>query len=251
MRIFSTLITSLFVCCTAVAADGTLLVVNRTGGSISLVDLPTETELARLPIGPIIPHEIATSPDGRWAVTSEYGTGANPGQYLIVIDVAAAEIVSRIDLGPNSRPHSMVFLSDGRHVVVTMELSDTLALVDIVDNAIVRTWPTGGLDSHMVRLSPDDSRAYVAARGGAGTLSVVWLDQDRPPTVITTGRGAEGIAVAPDGGEIWIANRDDQTLTVVDAESLEIIATLDVPPTNRVEFLPNGQAVVPGGASAD
>jgi hypothetical protein len=35
--------------------DGTLLVANRTGGSISLFDLATGIEMARVPIGPAIP----------------------------------------------------------------------------------------------------------------------------------------------------------------------------------------------------
>ncbi len=233
------------------AADGTLIVANRNGGSVSLIDLETETEIARLPIGPVIPHEMAASPDGRWAVTGEYGTGNNPGRHLVVIDIPAAAIVRRIDLGPNSRPHSIEFLADSRRVIVTMEQSDSIALVDIVDGAVLRTWPTGGRDSHMVRLSPDEERAYVAARGGEGTLSVIWLDEDRPPAVIRTGAGAEGIAVAPEGGEIWIANRGDATVSVVDAVTLEIATTIEGPPTNRIEFLPGGQAAIPGGQSAD
>jgi YVTN family beta-propeller protein len=235
----------------ALAADGTLLVANRSGGSISLIDLPTNTEIARLPIGPVIPHEMAVSPDGRWAITGEYGTADNPGRHLVVIDVAAAEIASRIDLGPDSRPHSMLFLSDNRRVVATMEQSDLLALVDIVEGEVLRTWPTGGRDGHMVRLSPDGSRAYVASRGGEGTLSVIWLNEDRPPEVIGTGEGAEGIAVSPNGDSIWVANRDEQTISIVDADTLEVTATIAGPATNRIEFLPNGQAVIPGGSSAD
>ena len=233
------------------AAEGTLIVANRIGGSVSLIDLETETEIARLPIGPVIPHEMAASPDGRWAVTGEYGSGNNPGRHLVVIDVAAAAIVTRIDLGPDSRPHSIEFLADSRRVVVTMEQSDSIALVDIVEGTVLRTWPTGGRDSHMVRLAPDEGRAYVAARGAEGTLSVVWLEEDRPPTVIRTGAGAEGIAVAPDGSEVWIANRGDATVSVVDAVTLEITATIEGLSTNRIEFLPAGQAAIPGGGSAD
>lgn len=233
--------------------SGTLLVANRTGGSISVIDLQTKTEITRLPIGQHIPHEMAASPDGRWAVTGEYGSGNNPGRHLVVIDIAAAEIVSRIDMGPNTRPHSIVFLSDSRHVVTTIEQSSAIALVDIIDGKIIRTWPTGGEDSHMVRLAPDDSRAYIASRG-SGTLSVIWLDEEnanRPRTVITTGRRAEGIAVSPDGQQIWVANQGDSTISVVDAQTLEVIAGIEGITTNRIEFLPNGQAVVPGGINTD
>ena len=36
----------------AMASDGTLLVANRTGGSISFIDLVTGVEIARVPVGP-------------------------------------------------------------------------------------------------------------------------------------------------------------------------------------------------------
>ena len=232
------------------ALTGTLLVANRNGGSISMIDLQTRTEIARLPIGPTVPHELAASPDGRWAVTGEYGSGNNPGRHLVVIDISAAQIVRRIDMGPNTRPHSIAFLQDSRHVITTLERSEAIALVDILDGEIINTWPTGGQDSHMVRLAPDDSRAYVAARG-SGTLSVIWLNEDRPPTVIPTGARAEGIGVSPAGSEIWIANQSDSNITVVNAESLGITHTLEGIPSNRIEFLPDGWAVVPGGSSAD
>lgn len=236
----------------AFAADnnltGTLLVANRSGGSVSMYDLQTQTEIARLPIGPVIPHEMAASPDGRWAVTGEYGTGNNPGRHLLVIDVAAAEFVHRIDLGANTRPHSFWFLDDSRHVVATMERAEEIALVDIIDGEVVRTFPTGGNDSHMVRLSPDNEFAFVAARG-SGTLSTIYLTEDLAPTVIPTGARAEGIAVDPDGSTVWVANQGDSTITVVDANNIEILHTISGIATNRVEFLPDGTAVIPGGCS--
>ena len=90
-------------------AGGTLLVANRTGGSISLFDLATGVEMARVPIGPAIPHEVAVSPDGRLALTGEYGPNESPGRHLVVIDVAEGALVGRVDLGPESRPHMLTF----------------------------------------------------------------------------------------------------------------------------------------------
>ena len=131
-----------------------------------------------MPIGPIIPHEVAVSPDGRLALTSEYGPNSNPGRHVILIDVATASIIGRIDLGPNSRPHTARFLPDGQHAVATMQDSDQLALLDLNSMQVVRTYPTGGREGHMVRLSPDGSRAYVTSRGAEGTLSVIFLNEE-------------------------------------------------------------------------
>ena len=65
----------------AMALDGTLIVSNRTGGSISFIDLPTGVEVARVPVGPFIPHEVDVSADGRLALTSEYGPNNEPGRH--------------------------------------------------------------------------------------------------------------------------------------------------------------------------
>ena len=228
--------------------DGTLVVANRTGGSVSFIDLPTGVEIARIPIGPIIPHEVAVSPDGAKALTGEYGPEDDHGSHLVLIDVATASIDARIDLGPESRPHTPLFLPGGRHAVATMQESDQLALVDLEARAVVRTYPTGGRDGHMVRLSPDGSRAYVTSRGAEGTLSVIFLDEDRAPVVIPTGLGAEGLDVSADGSEIWVANRREETISVIDAASLEVVATLESRPfSGRIEMGPDGYAIVPNG----
>jgi YVTN family beta-propeller protein len=232
----------------AAAQDGTLVVANRAGGSVSLIDLPTGYEVARLPIGPTIPHEAAVSPDGQYALTGEYGPNSAPGRHIVLIDIVNARIVGRIDLGPDSRPHTALFHPDGRHAVATMQDSDRIALVDLVTMEVVRTYPTGGREGHMVRLSPDGSRAYVTSRGARGTLSAIFLDEDRPPVVIDTGAGAEGISVSPDGREVWVANRDLETISVVDTERLAVVATVSSRPyAGRVEIGPNGKAVAPNG----
>lgn len=231
---------------------GTLLVANRTGGSISLFDVATAVEMARVPIGPAMPHEVAVSPDGRLAITGAYGPNDGHGSHLVVIDVAEGRAVGRIDLPSPSRPHSAQFLPGGRRAVATMEQADQLALVDVMDRKVLRTYPTGGREGHMVRLSPDGSKAYVTSRGAQGTLSVIALDTDAPPVVIETGKGAEGLAVSPDGAEVWVVNRLAETISVVDTQKLAVIATIDVPPdARRAEISRAGRVLVPHAAPAD
>ena len=244
----SVLILSVLAASAQAQQDGTLVVANRAGGSISLIDLPTGLEIARLPIGPTIPHEVSVSPDGRYALTGEYGPNSAPGRHIVLIDIVNARIVSRLDLGPSSRPHTVLFHPDGQHAVASMQDSDRIALIDLTSMQVVKTYPTGGREGHMVRLSPDGSTAYVTSRGAQGTLSVIFLDEDRPPVVIETGRGAEGLSVKPDGSEVWVANRLEETISVIDAERLEIVA--EVPShrfAGRVDVGTNGLAIAPNG----
>lgn len=231
---------------TSRSPGGTLLVANRTGGSVSLFDLVSGVEMARVPIGPAIPHEVAVSPDGRLALAGEYGPNDGPGRHVAVIDITEGRLVGRIDVGPKSRPHSVVFLPDGRRAVVTLEQSDRLALLDVAERKVLRTYPTGGREGHMVRLSPDGARAFVTSRGAEGTLSVISLASDASPVVIPTGEGAEGLAVTPDGREVWVVNRIARSISIVDTGSLEITHTIDVPPdARRAEISASGRVLVP------
>jgi YVTN family beta-propeller protein len=235
-------------CSGAQALDGTLLVTNRSGGSISFIDLATKLEVARVPVGPTIPHEVSVSPDGRQALTAEYGAGENHGRHVILIDIESATVIGRIDLGENSRPHTALFLPDGKHAVSTMQDSDQIAYIDLQAMEVIRTYPTGGREGHMMRLSPDGTRAYVTSRGAEGTLSVIFLDADRAPVVIQTGEGAEGLEVTPDGSEIWVADRRSESVSIIDSDTLEVIERIDVRPfAGRVAMSPNGRAIMPNG----
>jgi DNA-binding beta-propeller fold protein YncE len=104
----------------------------------------------------------------------------------------------------------------------------------------------------MVRLSPDATRAYVTAREGKGTLSVVSLAGDSEPVVIETGKGAEGITVTPDGSEVWVLDRDLGRISIVDTTTLRVVERLDARPSpNRVAISDNGRAIVTNGTSGE
>ena len=81
------------------------------------------------------PHEVAISPDGRWAVVTVYGDRTSIGNTLAVIDLAAPTpaVVRTIDLGEYHRPHGAAFIQDGRKLVVTSESSQRLVIVAHTD----------------------------------------------------------------------------------------------------------------------
>lgn len=252
-RLAALLLASVGPAAAAQTLDGTLLVANRedVAGSVSLFDLPTGKEIARLPIGPGWPHEIAVSPDGRLALTAEYGL-ARPGERVVVMNIPEAHIVGYIDMGPGAKPHDSVFLPDNRHAIVTLETTDRLALIDVETLNVVRTFPIGdgAREGHMITLSPDATRIYVGGRLGSGTVSVVHLDGETPPTVIPTGLGAEAIAVTPDD-EVWVLNQDANTISVIDPETLTILETFEsATQPRRLANLSGGRiAVINGNAT--
>ena len=73
-----------------------------------------------------------------------------------------------------------------------------------------------------------------------GTPQINWTE-----TVISVGHGAEGFDVSPDGKEIWVANAQDGTISVIDVASKRVVQTLDanVRGANRLKFTPDGKLV--------
>ena len=96
----------------AAAGADTLVVLNKSDATASLIDLAKGAAVATLPTGQA-PHEVDVSPDGKRALVANYGTREAPGSTLTVIDVPGARVVGTIDLAPHQRPHGVEWI-DGR-----------------------------------------------------------------------------------------------------------------------------------------
>lgn len=231
----------------ATAAE-VLLVANKSGHTVDVIALENGRSIATLPTGHA-PHEIAVSPDGRLAVIANYGDRAKPGSSLTIIDVPRRKVVSTIDLGRHSRPHGVAFI-DAKRVAVTTEGSRHLLVVDVGAAKIEKEIETAQEISHMVALT--GGRAFVA-NIGSGSLTAIDLETGRKLQDIATGDGAEGIAVRPGGREVWVTNRAADTISIVDPQSLEIVATIPVAGFPiRLAFTPDGsQALVSAARSGE
>ncbi len=230
------------------AAGGTLIVANKSEATVSLVDTGSGEVVATLPTGEG-PHEVAVSPDGKTALVANYGTRGAPGSSLTVIDLPGQRVARTIDLGEHRRPHGLAFLPGGRQAAVTAEGSRALLVVDVEAGKVDAAIATGAEVSHMVALSPGGDRAYVA-NIGSGSATVIDLAGRAKVADVATGEGAEGIAVTPHA--VWVTNREADTVTLIDPESLKVIATVPSPGFPiRAEATPDGKHVLVTNAEAN
>ena len=226
----------------------TLLVANKTDGTVDLVETASGESRATLPTG-AGPHEVAVSADGGTAVVSNYGHRETPGSTLTVINVGKAEVLRTIDLGQHTRPHGMAWLTE-RRLAVTTEGSAHLLVVDVQDGTIVAAIKTVQDTSHMVAVTPDGKRAFVA-NIRSGTVTAIDLTLRRKLGDIATGDGAEGIAVTPDGKHVWVTNRAADTISIVDTSTLEIVGTVECKGFPiRIAFTPDGKRALVSCAKA-
>ena len=207
------------------AAGGTLVVLNKSEATASLIDLEAGNVVATLPTGEG-PHEVAVSPDGRLALASNYGTRVAPGSTLTLIDIPGARVVKTIELGEYRRPHGVAWLQDGKRALVTAEAQKALLTIDVEAGKVAGAILTDQDVSHMVAVLPDGSRAFVA-NIGSGTVTAIDLSRGKVLAQIPTGKGAEGIDITPDGRQVWVTNRAEDTVSVLDPSGLKSLATLE------------------------
>ena len=83
----------------AVSPDGRFLVAtNKRGKSISVYDIATAKEVARIPTLKGVVHGVIVSPDSRYAFVTEEGRGSEPG-ILEVFDLKSMRSVATLELG--------------------------------------------------------------------------------------------------------------------------------------------------------
>ncbi|HEX8706745.1 MAG TPA: YncE family protein [Pyrinomonadaceae bacterium] len=86
----------------ALTRDGRLLVAtNKRDQSVSVFDVKSGRELARLPTRRKVLHGVAVSPDNRYAFVSVEGIGAEPGT-VEIIDLEALKTVAAVDVAPQA-----------------------------------------------------------------------------------------------------------------------------------------------------
>ena len=244
------------------APSPTLLVLSKGDLALEVVDPTTLKVLWTVPSGPD-PHEVAASPDGRYAYVTNYGSGAY--HTITPVDLQAKIALTPIDLGPLIGPHGLDYV--GARLWFTAEGAKVFGSYDPAAQKIDFVLGTGQDRTHMVRVSSDQQR-MVLTNVSSGTVSIVEKTvpsqgaRGGPPgggggppgrgggpqatwqqTVIQVGRGAEGFDVTPDWREAWIANAQDGTISIVDVGGKRVVQTLqsNTRGANRLKITPDGK----------
>lgn len=239
----------------------TLLALSKRDHTLAIIDPASLKVLGRVPVGND-PHEVIASSDGKTAYVSNYGGGAF--NTLAVIDLVNQKALPEIDLGPLRGPHGLAFV--GGRVWFTAEAAKAFGSYDPVSGKVDFVLGTGQNRTHMIFVS-EDLKRIVTTNVSSGTVSIIDKAPPRLPpnnaagaaprgptgppggdwdeTVVRVGNGSEGFDVSPDGKEIWVANAQDGTISIINSASKTVTDTLaaNVGGANRLKFTPDGQKV--------
>ena len=224
---------------------GTVIVVNQQSDSVTLIDLKTMEAYRNVPVV-AGPHEAAASPDGRRVAVTNYNKqGVGQQKTLSLIALPSGDTIKTIDLGEYRAPHDVRWV-DGSRVVVTVEGSQALLLVNVESGAIERVFKTDAGVSHMLALSTDRTRLYCSNMRD-GSISAFDFKTGAKIKDVQTGKECEGVGVTPDGRWVWAGNRAEDTISIIDTNSLEVTKRIPSPGfPYRVQFTRDGKfALIP------
>jgi len=252
----------------------TLLALSKRDHTLAVVDPGSLKVLAKVPIGND-PHEVIASTDGKTAYVSNYGFGAY--NTLAVVDLVAQKALPPIDLGPLRGPHGLDF--QGGKLWFTAEAAKAIGSYDPASGKVDWALGTGQNRTHMIFVTAD-LKQIVTTNVSSGTVSIIEKAPPRPPgpppglqpppnntqgapspgpggpmgppsgdwdqTVVRVGNGSEGFDVSPDGREIWVANAQEGTISIINLASKTVSDTLaaNVSGANRLKFTPDGSRVL-------
>lgn len=230
----------------------TLAVVCKSDFQLVLLDPGTQKVLVKLPTG-LGPHEVAISPDGRTAYVSNFGRYSvyppgdtahdKAGNTITVVDLVERKVKTTWDLATHTGPHGMTVSRDGKLLWATSETPQAVLEIEASTGKILHVWNTNQVRSHMIVATPDEAKLYVT-NTVSGSVSVV----DRKTSevkVVATGPGTEGIAISPDGKEVWAASRIDGKISIISTASDAIVAAFPSggKEPKRLAFTPDGTQV--------
>lgn len=224
-----------------------LLVLEKDDKSLALVDPASLKVIARVPAGED-PHEIVASEDGHFAYISNYGAFHNPQHTLSVVDLATRKALPPVDLGALLAPHGLSLVNG--NVYFTAEGSKAIGRYNPVSRKIDWILGLGENRTHMLVVEKDESRIFTS---NVNSDSIGILDRDKKAdasgwfqATIPVGKGPEGFDCSPEGKEVWAANSDDGTVSIIDLASRKVVQTIDIHTkrANRLEFTPDGKLVL-------
>jgi len=199
-------------------------------GSITPIDPATGKPGAQIPIDDV--YNMYYTPDGQYAISvqEEYTRLAfyDPRTFTLHDSVAipSCKGIDHID-----------FTSDGTKMLASCEFANQLVVIDVATHQVTKTIPLTQAPNGKpqdVKLAPDGKAFYVADMIADGIYTI-----DATTFQVTgfqaTGKAAHGLYIARDSTRMFVTNRGEGSVSVID------LAT----------GAPTAKWVIPGGGSPD
>lgn len=219
-----------------VASDGSLFLPSGPDETLTALDADGHP-LATLPVGSS-PHDVAVSPDARWAYQPNSGSHS-----LTIVDAQRRSVAGELRVGQG--PGHIAFTADSRYAFVANTLSDDVSVVSTADHEVIGTIKAGA-GAHMPLLSHDGRTGYVADFA-ADQLTVWDVAERRALGAVAVGIYPHTFGVSPDDLWLVVSNTGESSVCIVDARERRVAARLEVGGgPGHVDFDPAGECAFVG-----
>jgi DNA-binding beta-propeller fold protein YncE len=175
------------------------------------------------------PYNMYYTPDGKYAVVM-----AEREERIDFRDAQTMQVVKRVPVNCKGVNHAD-FTPDGRYMIATCEFDSQMIKVDIAAQTVlahISLEPKGMPQD--CRITPDGKLFYVADMDANG-LHVIDGNIFKEVGFIKTGKGAHGLYFSRDSKFLYISNRGEGTISLLDLGTRKIAT----------------KWVIPGGGSPD
>lgn len=199
----------------AVSSGGHALITRAATASVERLHLRSLTFAAPISVG-YNPTRVAVSGQGVLYVSNQFSST------ISIVDEPTQRVVGEIPVTGDPAP--VVVSRDGRAVFVTTN-ADSLYAIRTDTGKIGASLPLPATSHHLV-LHPNRPLLYVSTRDAGTVLEVDQGDLHQVREFVVGGR-TQGMVVAPDGTELYIAN-EQGGLDVIDLATGTLTASLEL-----------------------
>ncbi len=230
----------------AASSDGKSAYISNYGGgrynTITVVDLIRQKTVRAIDLGPL------RGPHGLMYVGGKVWFTAEAAKVIGSYDPATQKIDWVMGTGQN-RTHMIYVFDDLKKIVTSNVSSATMTFLE-KSKAGGPGFGPGGPPPGGPPPGGGPGGPPPGMQGGPGPGGPQGGPMGTQPdnwdeTVVPVGRGAEGFDVSPDAKELWAANAQDGTVSIIDIAGKKVVDTLaaNVRGANRLKFTPDGKLV--------
>jgi YVTN family beta-propeller protein len=212
----------------------TLWVLNDKGNSLTRIDPATGKPHETIPV--LDPYNMYYSPDGKYAIVV-----GEQRERLEFYDSKTMKLANQVWVPCKGIDH-MDFTADGRYLTASCEFGGAVIKFDVAAQKMVGKIPVTpkGMPQD-VKTSPDGSVFYVADMMANGVHEIEPV-KFREIGFIPTGKGAHGLYVSRDSKMLYVSNRGEGSVSLIDLATRKVA---------KKWVFPGGGSPDMGGVSAD
>jgi YVTN family beta-propeller protein len=203
--------------------EKSVIVANAGGDALTFID-PKTAQVQRTVKGVLDPYHLRFSPDMKWFVTA-----ANRLNHVDIYRWDGSNLTLAKRIATGRTPSHLWIDSKSTTVYSTMQDSDELIAIDLATQTLRWRVPTGDMPADIFG-TPDD-RFVMTGLTGSNSVQVFDVSGREPKLfkTIPTGAGAHAFRSAGDKRHVYVSNRVANTISKIDLQSLEVVASYAAP----------------------